>query len=52
MKKLNALSLPKMNEVFQVNEFPYNFRNPRTRALCSTFVKRKDQHYVFFTRKT
>ena len=29
-KFLNGLSPPIMNEVFQINECPYNLRNPRT----------------------
>ena len=28
-KFLNSLSPPIMNEVFQINEYPYNLRNPR-----------------------
>ena len=31
-KFLNGLSPPIMNEVFQINECPYNLRNPRTLA--------------------
>ena len=45
VKVKNGLSLPIMNEVFQVNEFPYNFRNPRTLDERSIFVKRQDQNY-------
>lgn len=45
VKVKNGLSLPIMNEVFQVNEFPYNFSNPRTLDECSIFVKRQDQNY-------
>ena len=45
IKVKNGLPLPIMNEVFQVNEFPYNFRNPRTLDECSIFVKRQDQNY-------
>ena len=32
-KFLNGLSPTIMNEVFQINECPYNLRNPRTLAL-------------------
>ena len=31
-KLLNGLSPPIMNEVFQINEYPYNLRNPRALA--------------------
>ena len=44
VKVKNGLSLPIM-KVFQVNEFPYNFRNPRALDECSIFVKRQGQNY-------
>ena len=47
-KFLNGLSLPIMNEVFQINECPYNLRKPRTLASKHKSTVRYDLDTIAF----
>ena len=47
-KFLNGLSPPIMNEVFQINECPYNLRNPRTLASKPKSTVRYDLDTIAF----
>ena len=47
-KFLNGLSPPIMNDVFQINECPYNLRNPRTLASKHKFAVRYGLDTIVF----